>query len=1077
MRLRWRIPRLRRRRVLRILAVLAVLPVALGGYLLGTTSGARQVLALALKRSPVPISIERIEGRLAGPLHLWGIVVRTPVAEVEIGHVELDWAPAGLLRRQLHVERFLVEDVESRLLPPPAADPAAEPKPAAAPQPPPDIPLQIVIDEARAVRVRLLLAEEVELADLHFLMRGRPDDYRIEAATRLVGAAMPPTALELQVHGNLSALTVEPLTVRTLDGAVVVRAEAAWYPAITWQATVTADSLAVGRLAPQPEQWPGRIGAVLNSAGQLVDGLPRGWATLDTLHGQLRGRELGGSGRVEFAGPRQVSANFALAWAAVTARLAADIGDSLRADLQLACADLGSLLPGAGGSFNLATTASGPLATPQAAVTCSAQDLVLPEGAGSVAAAGAELALDLADGGSGRLDLRLDGIAAGTAVLDSVVVTAAGTRAEHRLRLALAGPQVEALLAVAGGLAPDTLAWTGSLDSLALANPLAGRWRLRAPVALTASATHASVDSLWLTQGAAALGLSADWDDGAWAARGGVEHLPLDLANPELPPEQQLHGTVEATFAASGLADGTVRGRLAAALAEARLVFATAAGPDSLVFEDAALHAGMGDSGVAVDFALVLAAPATGARVDLAGDLALPEYTNLRDDPGAQPLRATLRGSLPDLGVFAGLDPRVTGLAGSIAVDAQAGGTVAAPEGRGELRAEGVTVTLPDLGITIRNGAFTASGDPTAGLTLDGGAESGEGSIHIGGRVPPQPSVDDPVLVTITGERFEGVATPEVEVLVSPDLQITYDGSKLLVGGEVTLPVVQVELVEVPATAVPVSRDAVIVGQDAGPAALPVDTWIDVRVTLGDEVAFRGFAMSIELEGGLQVQQHVPKPPSVRGEIRIRDGYYRAYGQNLTIDRGLISFVGPAENPNLDMRAYRTAPDGVIAGVVITGTAESPTLRVYSEPALSETQAISYLLTGRSLDAGSGVRIQVIYGSHNKVLVKQFPSSTPSSPSTSPRQNRRYKKQRPRTYPQRWPTGYHMPRDFLSAVEKMKGAVVPSRRWQYSLSWQGPYRRLPRYSPEAQKQSLSSYIRQWLSSENRFPFVPVRPQQ
>jgi len=83
----------------------------------------------------------------------------------------------------------------------------------------------------------------------------------------------------------------------------------------------------------------------------------------------------------------------------------------------------------------------------------------------------------------------------------------------------------------------------------------------------------------------------------------------------------------------------------------------------------------------------------------------------------------------------------------------------------------------------------------------------------------------------------------------------------------------------------------------------------------------------------------------------MKQGTYRAYGQDLQIERGrLIYGGGPLRNPGLDIRVSRTAPDGVVAGFEVRGTLFEPSLTVFSVPALAERDALAYVLFGRPLD-------------------------------------------------------------------------------------------------------------------------------
>ena len=61
-------------------------------------------------------------------------------------------------------------------------------------------------------------------------------------------------------------------------------------------------------------------------------------------------------------------------------------------------------------------------------------------------------------------------------------------------------------------------------------------------------------------------------------------------------------------------------------------------------------------------------------------------------------------------------------------------------------------------------------------------------------------------------------------------------------------------------------------------------------------------------------------------------GQYRAYGQQLDVETGIARFNGPFDNPALDILAIRPNITQR-AGVQITGTAQSPRVRLYSEPA------------------------------------------------------------------------------------------------------------------------------------------------
>jgi translocation and assembly module TamB len=934
-------------------AVLIVLTAAVW-FLLGSTAGARFVLAQALKKVPVgvTVTIERVEGKLLGPLALHGIRVSNQLVEVIVNHVEVDWSPKRLLNKRLYIERVVVDGVDARLLPPPSPS-ATRDAPPATPKPPPAMPLEIVIAEARATGVKLLVTEEVEFADLRLSLRGRPEKYELDVATRLVGEKMPEIGIALAATGTLADITLAPLDVRTLGGLVRARCLATWYPQITWTVRADADSLQPGLLTPDPAKLPGRLAAKLRTEGRVDGGVPSGWATIDTLTGSLLDRTVEGDARAEWSGTTDTRAKARIVWAGVLAELQAAVTDSVQADLTVTCDDLGSVLPGLGGRADLAAQVRGPLLAPQASATILVAEFSRQTPPLSISRLAGALDLDTTPTGSGRLRLRADALQFGQVLLDSAVVSADGTQLAQRARVLIDGEPLHARLALGGVLDAAALTWTGAIDTLSLDNPYAGLWTLREPANLRAGQAAAALDSLCLVHDGATLRLGGAWDDGPWTAWGGLARLPLAMADPYLLDEQHLRGTLGASFEASG-AGTELTGKVRAALADAWFVFAAAGKPDSLGIETAVLSGTAGPRDIAATLTAAVVSPRSGGRAEMTGEFTLPGGAALPMVPETQTVRAALEGHVPDLSLIDGLSPLLTDSRGSVDLTAQVAGTLLEPVITGELRVRGMATTLPDLGITIEDVELTARGDVKDGYSLDGAARSGEGTLTVGGRIPPKLAPETPLVIGLRGERFQAVDTPEIQVEVTPDLELVCDGVRLDVRGTVDLPVVDVELIEMPEVAVAPSRDAIIVDDKAPAAAPPIDTWVDLKVTLGERVRFSGFAMSIDLEGGLEVQQHVPDLPACRGDVRIREGFYRAYGQDLDIERGVLSFVGPVDDPALDIKASRETPDGVIAGVIITGSALTPTIRVYSEPAMSETQAISYLLTGRSLDAGSG---------------------------------------------------------------------------------------------------------------------------
>jgi translocation and assembly module TamB len=120
---------------------------------------------------------------------------------------------------------------------------------------------------------------------------------------------------------------------------------------------------------------------------------------------------------------------------------------------------------------------------------------------------------------------------------------------------------------------------------------------------------------------------------------------------------------------------------------------------------------------------------------------------------------------------------------------------------------------------------------------------------------------------------------------------------------------------------------------------------MDLVVVIGEElVSFNGFGVTGDLTGRLRLVDDM----NANGELNLENGRYELYGQDLTIRRAQLLFSGPLDRPYLDIEAIRRV-DEVVAGIRLTGPADEPRAEIFSEPAMSEQEALSYLVLGRPL--------------------------------------------------------------------------------------------------------------------------------
>ena len=130
----------------------------------------------------------------------------------------------------------------------------------------------------------------------------------------------------------------------------------------------------------------------------------------------------------------------------------------------------------------------------------------------------------------------------------------------------------------------------------------------------------------------------------------------------------------------------------------------------------------------------------------------------------------------------------------------------------------------------------------------------------------------------------------------------------------------------------------------------------NINIKIGDDFKLSAFGLECGLSGNLNVAQR-DKGPFVTGEVNIVDGSYRSFGQDLLIKQGKILMNGPVDQPYVQITAIRNpdnTQDEVTAGVRVTGPADEPSVTIFSEPAMPQANALSYLLRGQNIDGESG---------------------------------------------------------------------------------------------------------------------------
>lgn len=263
----------------------------------------------------------------------------------------------------------------------------------------------------------------------------------------------------------------------------------------------------------------------------------------------------------------------------------------------------------------------------------------------------------------------------------------------------------------------------------------------------------------------------------------------------------------------------------------------------------------------------------------------------------------------------------------------------------GEITLDAFSARVPQLGIAIQDSSLSLRQDDS-GVQIDGLLDTGEGPLRIEGSVQPGDALR--ARVRIAGEGVLLADTRRLALRASPELTVGVADGQITLRGEVRIPRALIDLERLEA-GVQASPDVVVLDPRDGAqgmASMPLDA--DLKVVLGDDVRLDGFGFEGSIRGTLALRERPGRPMLGRGTLEL-GGSYRAYGQELEIDRGRLLFASsPLDNPGIDLRARRPLRE-VEVGVEVRGPARRPQLSLWSRPTLDQAEALSWLVLGRPL--------------------------------------------------------------------------------------------------------------------------------
>ncbi len=772
--------------------------------------------------------------------------------------------------------------------------------------------------------------------------------YEFELAADAVGLGLP--AADFTASGQLDRdqLKVDRIDGSFLRGRLTGSGRLSFGDDQAWQAVVQGRGLDLSGVRED-------LGGLIDVDGQIEG---RGFsangpwtARLSKLSGELRGRKLTGSGTVahadgdfEFKGVRIVNADSRVD---IEGRYGKVM--DLRWDAKIE--SLALLHPSLGGQLESSGTLRGTLSIPQVQGTLDARRLH----AGSVDAASirASVDLDLSDRQESHVMVRAGSVVAGSLKLDSARLEASGLASRHFISLALDSPGSEggrvpgfkAGLAASGSADVGKRSWTGTLEQ-ATFDFTDGSARLATPVALQLGPELVQATPLCLVTGDARLCAEGEWHRGenTWRVLYSAQDWPLRRLLTTLLGRREFDGMLQASGWAERQPGRDWVGGLAVVIDKPTLEIRRNR------FRSDTVEIGGGRLDLYADEDMLRAQ----VQLDMAADTRLTGHASAERHAGVplseSPLTGEIRAESAALTGLPLIVPEIDRADGLMEAAVRLGGTLGDPTADGDFHIRDGRLDMYRTNLSLTDASLDGqfAGDTVA---FKGQATTRTGPVSLDGKFSWPEGVMTGSMRLI-GKDLLVADTPDYRVRASPDLVIKADRGRYFITGQVAIPLAKISPRDL-STSVGTSPDERIVGTEAvEEPSVTSRVHAKVTVTLGDDVRVETYGLKAHLGGEVAVTMDPGEEARGTGSIRVLDGEYKTFGVYVKIVKGVLTYDDvPLSRPTLELVAKREIKDvDVVVTVNVRGRIDNPYVTITSDPAMTSTEALSYLLTGRSLN-------------------------------------------------------------------------------------------------------------------------------
>ena len=788
--------------------------------------------------------------------------------------------------------------------------------------------------------------KQFQADNLKLKLGGKMTDYTLSFSTSVKGEGVPPADITIDAKGNERQVNLDKLTVAALEGKTELTALLDWQQAISWRGELALRGINTAKVAPD---WPSKIDGLIKTNGSLYGGTWQMNVPEMNITGNVKQNKvkvdgsLRGNSYLQWTIP-----GLHVALGNNTADIKGELGvKDLNLDANIDAPKLDNMLPGLGGTAKGLVHIRGTVDAPQLLADITARGLRWQElSIGQVRVDGDVKSTDQI---AGNLDVRVERIVQPSVNISLVHLSAKGSEKQHSLQLQVQGEPVSGQLALSGSFDRKEERWKGALSDTRFQTPV-GPWSINRDIALDYRNLEQKISigpHCWVNPNAE-LCVPQTIDAGAAGhALVNLNRFDLAMLKPFMPEETQASGVFSgnADVTWDTTKEGLPQGKVSLSGRNVKVTQTVNNAPLPVAFDTLNLNADLHNNRAEL-----------GWLIRLTNNGQLDGQIQVTDPQGRRNLGGNVNIRNFSLAMINPIFSRGEKADGKVNANLRLGGDVQSPLVFGQLQLNGIDVDGNFMPFDMQPSQITMNFNG-ASSTLQGEIRTQQGQISLNGDADWRQIENWRARIAAKGSRVRITVPPMVRLDVSPDIEFNATPSLFTLDGSVDVPWARIVVKDVPESAVGVSKDEVMLNDQLQPkevksASIPINS--NLMIHVGNNVRLDAFGLKARLTGDLKVAQD-KQGLGLNGQINIPEGRFHAYGQDLIVRKGELLFSGPPDQPLLNIEAIRnpeSTENDVIAGVRVTGTADQPKAEVFSDPAMSQQEALSYLVRGQGLDSG-----------------------------------------------------------------------------------------------------------------------------